>query len=67
MTKANQFTCIKLAPKQSAWYLAEVSQHLKEQGSVPGQSRREGTDGNDYRAMLPPELSALLLPQPHQL
>lgn len=60
-------TCVELASEQAAWDLAAVCQHLEEQGSVPGQASSESTDGDDYRATLPPEVPALPLPLPHEL
>lgn len=60
-------TCVELASEQSARNLAEVSQHLEEQCPVAGQAAGESADGDDHRAMLPPELPAVLLPLLHQL
>ena len=62
-----QPTCVELSSQQAARDLAEVCQHLEEQGSMPGQARGESADGNDYGAVLAPELPALSLPLPHEL
>ena len=59
-------TCVKLAPEQSARYLAEIGQDLEQQRPMPCQASGEGTDRYHNRSVPVLELPADLLPLSHQ-